>query len=100
MSKAIQHGVMIAEYQFTHAGGLQFDRKFGDHGGGGFQVVEKFGGCLFTVCLFFVVVLRLRKFRYPTKKKGGESLCAGPPNVMCIVYVDNLIFLESRCGQD
>ena len=24
---------------------------------------------MFTVCLFFVVVLRLRKFRYPAKKK-------------------------------
>jgi hypothetical protein len=68
MSKAIQHGVTIAEYRLTHAGGLQFDWKFGDHGGRGFRVVKKFEGCLFTVCLFFVVVLRLQKFRYPAKK--------------------------------
>jgi hypothetical protein len=38
MSKAIQHGVTIAEYRLNHTGGLQFDQKFGNHGGGDFEL--------------------------------------------------------------
>jgi hypothetical protein len=67
MSKVIWHGVMITEYWFDCPAWLGFNWKFSDHGGGWFRAVKK-GASLCSPSVCFFEILRLRKFRSPTKK--------------------------------